>query len=104
MEYRQTNVTGNSYRRANAIFIRNDLDKAPQAEMEREDIFVFGDTTIKQKAPTLPIPFVAEKVIILLNPETGEPLGSTITMQELFVILFSLFVQESTVFDNPVAP
>lgn len=99
MEYMKTDIQGSSYRRAFQIIIYNELNKVPVAEMRRQDIINLGDRVIDVVAPTLPIPYDPTKQIALINPETGEPLGATSSMQELFVILFSLFVQESATFD-----
>jgi len=99
-EYKATTVEGQKYNRAHTIIFFNPLDGMPSGEFQREDVIVIDGKKIKVPDKKVPIVFNPAKPIDIINPETGELTGSTVTMAELFAILYSLFVQEATVFDE----
>lgn len=95
-EYNQTDVVGASYIRAYSIEIDYPDDKTPSAIMKRERVFVLSDgSKVREEIAPLRIPFDVKKVYSLLNPENGSQLGATITLFDVFVSLYSIFVAES---------
>lgn len=116
-EYSETDVVGTAYVRSHQIVINNPDEGAPSGVMFREKILTMADGRVSLPHTSVPIVYDPAKNLTLLNPETGEAFDQatlqyfanvmvdtgTLPMTFLFVMLFSLFVQESTAFDAPVA-
>lgn len=95
-EYKQSNIAGTSYERTYKIEIDYPDDGIPVAIMRREKIFVLSDgSKLHQPMVDLPVAFDPSKQYALLNPETGEALGASVTLLDIFVAFYSIFVNES---------
>ena len=114
MNYKETGLSGTSWVRCNSLTIRNPI--VGTTEMKSNPV-----TRILEIVPANPtISFQEEKVISidgtqsiipipnitcsaefdavngsiqLRNPETGDLLGTSVSHQELYVILYSLYLQ-----------
>ncbi len=58
-----------------------------------EDVISIGDSTIKTSVGTISKVFSPLEEITILNPTTGDPTGTTTTHEELYTILYSLYMQ-----------
>jgi hypothetical protein len=108
MDYQQQEGQATSWRRAAQVIVNNTRDRTPSIIFHEEDrVSVNG---VEFAVPGMPksvgAPFNPEGLIPLLNPITGEPLGTSVTQQEFYVILFSLYMQLAVARDNapPVEP
>lgn len=101
--YQETNVAGTSYVRCNKIDVDNkDVYKAitfyeeqvvnlNDGDVIRRNIDKVGSQlTVDNAATTFPV----------LNPETGEDSGVTMTYQDVYVALYSLYLHMAKERDN----
>ncbi len=91
--YKETNVTGTEYRRAKIVQVSNEYNQTPSVTFIEESVTQLGTKVIREICDTLYAPYESSKVIALLNPVTGEPIGQDITQEYLMVILYSLYMQ-----------
>ena len=93
--YQETEVTGTAYVRANQIIVANPLEGVKAISYMEEQVINLSDgEQIFRSAGGFQEPFTAENVgteFPLLNPQTGEQLGPTMTFQGLYVALYSLY-------------
>ena len=103
--YKETSVSGESWVRCRSVTINNPLpgkgefDSATQerlgavAYFQEEKIVSIDGTQIAIDVGACRKAFDPEAVITLLNPDTGDPTGATVTQGDLYVILYSLYMQ-----------
>lgn len=93
--YREETATATKWRRVSEITISNPrLPAVPSIWFREDDVIVIGDhELIQRNAGSLSDSFVPTATIPLLDPETNVPTGSTVTQQDLYVILNSLYIQ-----------
>ena len=90
-------VEGDAYVRCPQVVIRNQLGGPPVVEFHRERVIgLTGGETMKQPLSPRPMPFDPTASVPVLNPETGEPTGATITQGELYALVYSVFVAAET--------
>ena len=98
--YKETAVTGSKYTRANQIVISNDENQTPFIYFNEENVVILdAETKIKNPAGGIRLEFnqeTANTSFDMLNPETGDPLGASMTYQELYVALYSLYIKAAT--------
>lgn len=98
--YRESSVAGTQYRRAGEVVISNGLEKKSIQFIE-QDVVVLDGTVVVKHGDTIDELFTLENAATpfdLLNPETGEVLGS-MTYQDLYVGLHSLYLHLATTRD-----
>lgn len=94
----QTPVAGESFIRCPQVVIDNRLGVTPTVTFHRERIVgLEGADPIRQPMSPRPLPFDPAASVPVLNPETGEPTGATITQGELYALVYSVFVAAETV-------
>lgn len=90
--YRETEILAQAWRRASQVWIDNPLNGVPSITFVEQDVLSAEDTITKREAGSLPAVFDPPTVFQLRNPVTGEELGQTSTHQDLFVLLYSLYI------------
>jgi hypothetical protein len=103
MDYKQSNETGTSWQRCTSLVVLNPLagdttllpgqPSIPTIFFSEEKIINLGGEIVKRPTGGCQKVFNSTDVIPLLNPETNEPLGPTATHQDLYVLLYSLYMQ-----------
>lgn len=91
--YNESTVTGTSWQRCHTVTIRNPLGGAPKIEfaeerviaLDGEDMQTWVEGCSKSFSPTGQFP--------LLDPETNLPTGLTMTHADLYMALYSLYMQ-----------
>ena len=92
--YKETDVSGKSYRRCRSIEISNPLDKAKGVAFQEEQITTLGEDVLRKPSRLLTEEFNignATTPFDLLNPEDNSVLG-TMTYQEVYGVLYSLYL------------
>ena len=109
--YKETTVTGTSYVRANEVTVRNVLGGYKGIMYSEEMVSVLGDNIMRENIGAIHQEFTAENAATefpLLDPITNEPIGSTATFQDVYVLLFSLYYHMAAARDaaneQPVQP
>jgi len=100
MNYNQTQISGQSWQRAKKITIQNELNQLPFFEFEEEKIVIVDNDVISKPCGVLAFDVVDTDSFDLLNPQTGEPSGQTMTMAQLRLILTSLYLHKAQERDN----
>lgn len=93
-KYKQTNMTGSSYVRANQITIYNQLDRSPSIVFTEEQILNIDQEEIHRAISNCQETLTVENALesfALLNSETGEPLGANATYADFATMLYSLY-------------
>lgn len=95
--YNESNISGTKWRRARSVVIDNTYGRPPIIAFSEEDIVSFDNSTMAQgmppEVPPLRVLFNPSSIIDLIDPDTGNPLGTTITHMELYTALNSLYRQ-----------
>jgi hypothetical protein len=105
MNYKETNLSGVSWMRCRAVTIHNPLPGMGEVDFKAQNyvgpvayfqeekvISIDGAQTVADAGACRKV-FNPAEAIPMLDPETGEPTGATVTQGELYVILFSLYMQ-----------
>ena len=91
--YKQTEIAGSEYVRCPQIVISNPLAGQAQIQFTEQRVAVLPDRNIVTPEGIVTVDFDPEATIALLNPETDEPTGGTITHGEVYAILYSAYIQ-----------
>ena len=102
MNYRESDVIGVTWQRCHRIDIRNPYEEPKFAVFLEEEITDLGNGKIvKSPAGQILADFTDPTTVVnLINPLTGAPLNETVTYQDIYVILHSLYLQLATERDN----
>lgn len=94
--YQETTLAGTAYTRASEVYIINREDAKSIMFQEQRVVTLDDGEVIRRSAGQVVSPFTPENAgtaIPLLNPETGESLGASMTYEELYVALYSLYLK-----------
>lgn len=102
-DYKQTEVQGTQWVRAKRVIVDNPYMQQPTATFIEEMIIntANGILNVPYGHVTVPID-VNTGVIDLVNPQTGELLGTQVSHMELYVIVHSFYMQQAKLRDTPV--
>ena len=92
--YKETTVAGTSYVRSNEVTIRNVLNGYKGIMYCEEEVSILGEKIMRENVGALHQELTLDNASTefpLLNPVTNEPIGSTATFQDVYVLLFSLY-------------
>lgn len=90
-DYKETNIVTKSWRRSNRVQITNSVGVPPMIEFTEEDAVNDGILTNVYPAGFIKANFIPENTFDILNPETGEVVG-TATHMDVYVLLHSLYI------------
>ncbi|NDI85089.1 hypothetical protein [Undibacterium crateris] len=94
--YRQTNLSGVSYRRCMRFVAENSFGQTPTVHFLEEDRVVLGDKSIGNQVDSIIVQFVdPQKKFPLINQETGEETGKTMTHAEFHQACASLYLSSA---------
>ena len=105
MNYKQTTISGTSWTRCRTVTITNPLpghgpvqgitgvEQGPTAFFQEEKVVSIDGVQSTSDTGSCRKAFDPVATIPMLNPETGEATGATVTHAELYAILFSLYMQ-----------
>lgn len=92
-DYRETTVAGTSYTRGRSMYFENPLNSTPSLLVREETVINLADRTITEHSGE--IRKVVDDINVsfpLRNPATNDVIeGASMTYQELYVGLFSLY-------------
>jgi hypothetical protein len=94
-DYKESSVTGTQWQRCNDVHIRNPLGQTPTVAMAEELVTAMGAQTYSKPVGYLSFPFVPSETIVILNPLTGQITGQTMTMQDVYVALWSVYMAKA---------
>ena len=89
--YKETPVAGTQYQRSHQVRIDNPLGGIPSVHFAEQQIVALETGRYDQTVPGMDFNFDPTLVIPLLNPNDDSPLGSSVTGQDVYVIIYSLY-------------
>lgn len=112
MNYKETNEQGQVWTRCYRVEVSNPYNGIPSVNMMEETIISIAGENITKPGRLLTKVFNPSETVELVNPLTGEPLGATITHQDIYVMFFSLWLKTAKERDEsetnfvlaPIAP
>lgn len=92
-DYKETTVAGSSFSRCRLVEIRNPYQQNASVTFTEERITNLEGRVLRDQ-PDAPITaeYRPDTVMQMYDPATLEPLGSTITMSDVYAILFSAYL------------
>ena len=100
--YNETSITGESYQRTNRIIIENPYQGTPVIVFEEQKVFNLGDGEVLQKPMgQLRLNFNPAEVINIIDPTTNTDTGHTITLGEIYALVYSVYWQKAIERDTP---
>lgn len=102
--YKESTVTGSKWQRCRAVTIVNEYQQMPSAYFQEEEVVSIGTEVVKRDNMACVAAFdPVAGVIPLINPETGEPTGTSFSHADLYVVLHSLYLQAAAARDAAAA-
>lgn len=105
--YKETNLAGTSYIRANGLSVKNGETEKRIIFAEEKVINLDDGEVFKQSAGSVQSLFTPENAnteFQVLNPGNGEPIaGATMTYADVYAALYSLYLHLATERDEYVA-
>ena len=104
--YKETSAEGTTYTRARTVVLNNNLNYKGIEFVEEKVTSLENGEVIQRGAGSVNEVFNADTIdteFPLLNPETGEPVGSSIKYGEVYAIMFSLYMSLAVKRDVRVA-
>lgn len=101
--YKEQIGTGSAWTRCKAIAIENPLSGLAYVNFTETRCASVGEFSSEQFTGVLHKEFNPSEEIELRDPSTGEAVGATMTHGELYVALYSLYIQTATERDAAVA-
>ncbi|WP_395008315.1 hypothetical protein [Undibacterium sp.] len=103
-DYKETSLTGKSWQRCNQVMISNPRNGVPMVRLSEEVIANLGEKEFAESLPGIMFEFDPNIVIQMRNPETGEAIpGATMTGLQVYVAMFSLYIQKAQERDALIA-
>lgn len=94
--YKESAVTGVRYRRPRSILLYNPPDGSPRIQYDEEVLTETDDgKKMKEGIGPLSVEYDGQKEIPLVNPQTDEPTGQTVTWRQIYVALYSAYLQDA---------
>jgi len=91
-DYKNSNVSGESYQRGKIMSFYNILNKPPVVKIEEEIIYNLADEIVVKPAGSILVEVTdLDKEFQLRNPITGELLESFVKYSDLYTMLYSLY-------------
>jgi hypothetical protein len=91
--YNQTNIQGTQWQRCHTVKILNPLENPKQIFFEEEIVVSVGEKHFHEWTVGCSKQFESGGSFPLLNPETGVPSGQSMTHQQLYEAIYSLYMQ-----------
>lgn len=101
-DYKQAELTGTEWQRCNLLSVSNPLGGTPEIVFSEERVVSLATGAITQFTEGCRKQFSAAESFPLLDPATNAPTGQTLTHGELYVALYSLYMQ--TAAERDAAP
>ena len=87
----QEDVNATSYKKA-AVILFNNTGAVPELNVYEDTVIPLGDTVLAQRTGQYTVPYHPDISIPLINPLTGELTGEALPIDNLMVIMYSVYV------------
>jgi hypothetical protein len=93
----QKPVAGEAYIRCSQVVIDNRLGHPPNVAFHREQVIGLADgAAFAQPISPRELAFDQAAAVPVLNPETGEATGQTVTQGDIYALIYSFFIAAET--------
>lgn len=92
-DYKETTTLAKEWQRCRTVTISNPLGGTPVISFEEERLIQMSDGVARRAAAGCGRKFNPTGTFPLLDPFTNEPIGPSMTHAELYVALYSLYMQ-----------
>lgn len=99
--YNESQVAGTAWQRCHTVTIRNPLAGTPVIEFAEERVITLEGDDIHQWVEGCSKQFSPTGVFLLLDPMTNAATGATMTHTQLYLALYSLYMQTAAERDTP---
>ena len=94
-------IAGEAYARCNQVIIDNRLGYPPAITFGQETVIGTGTGELHMPMAPIGLTFDPAAQIAVINPETGEPTGATVTQAEIYGLVYSAYIAAATA---PITP
>jgi hypothetical protein len=91
--YKESDVSGIAWQRCHTITIENQLENPKRINFQEEQVINFNDKIYHQWVVGCGKDFDANGSFPILDPETNAETGVVMTHQQLYIALYSLYMQ-----------
>ncbi|CAB4136579.1 hypothetical protein UFOVP306_32 [uncultured Caudovirales phage] len=104
--YNETSVAGNIWTRCSSVHIVNNYGATPQIIFGEQQLIELNNlpSMVTSGGTSCSASFDASANIAMLDPATGNATGQTVTQQELYNILYSLYIATAKARDASQTP
>jgi hypothetical protein len=102
-DYRGETITGKRWRRAYQVTISNPYLGVPSVWFAEEQVTDLEGHVVSKQTDTLSTVVDLAAKIDLIDPQTGQPLGASVTQLDIYVALYSLYRALGASRDSAVA-
>ena len=104
--YNETPVAGNTWTRCANVYIGNNYGVTPIITFGEQQLIALDNLSpmVVNTNQSCTAQFDATANIVILDPTTGTPTGQTVTQQELYNIIYSLYIATAQARDAQVSP
>lgn len=95
-DYKQSTLEGTQWQRCKNVIINNPLVGQKSAFFQEERVISINGQNLKQPLDGCSKNFSVEGTFPLINPSTNLPTGQNMTHTELYIALYSLYIQTAT--------
>jgi hypothetical protein len=93
--YNESSISGTAYTRCNQVVINNPKGGVPSMAFLEERFIELGADSIARPVGAINASFRADGVFQLIDPTTGEPTGTVMTHEQVYAVLYSLYISEA---------
>jgi hypothetical protein len=103
--YNETTVAGSTWTRCSSVYISNVYESVPSITFGEQQLIVLENQTplVVNTNNSCSALFDPNGIITVLDPATGSPTGQTVTQQQLYDILYSLYIATAAERDAQIA-
>lgn len=93
--YKEASATATQWQRCNCVHIDNPLGGQAIVTFAEDVVAMVGDEKFTKPGPQIVFPFNPAEKIELRNPADGSLIGASMTGMDVYIALFSLYLQKA---------
>jgi len=100
--YKESNISGVEWQRCHTVTIQNQLESLKKIEFQEEQVIDISGKIYHEWVSGCSAVFDATASFNILDPQTNAETGQTMTHEDLYVALYSLYMQTANQRDQGV--
>jgi hypothetical protein len=94
--YKESNVSGVSWQRCHIVTIQNQLELSKKIDFQEEQVIDINGKIYHEWVAGCSKDYDANASFPIIDPTTGLETGQTMSHQDLYLALYSLYIQTAT--------